>query len=132
MKEEYGGGKFDFGLDMSIIPNGKAETEGGATLDALSLDLGPEHSRTVSLAQVASKTTDSAPTATASSTFVGDERARQFPHLKPMKKRRCQNHVHSFLCQHFIGQRAKKTPKVPIYFPPKDFFLAFMKLYFDL
>ena len=58
MKEECGGGKFNFGLDMSIIENGKAETEGGATLAALALDLRPEHSRTVSLAQVASKTTD--------------------------------------------------------------------------
>ena len=125
LKPEFGGGVFKFGLDMAVIEDGKAETEGGATLEACKLDLGPEHSRELDLCMVASKTTDSAPTAIASSGHVsyGKDRAfaaktetekvamtpRQLQLAKSkLKKRRCQNHVWSFLCNHFIGQRTKK------------------------
>jgi len=125
LKPEFGGGLFKFGLDMAIIQDGKAETEGEATLDACKIDLGPQHSRELDLCMVASKTTDSAPTAIASSGHVSEacdrafaakteaQKARMTPRQlllakSKMKKRRCQNHVWSFLCNHFIGQRAEK------------------------
>ena len=143
MKPEFGGGGFKFGLEMAIIKDGKAATEGEATLEACKLDLGPEHSRELDLCMVASKTTDSAPTAIASSEHVSEACDRAFAAKteaqkalmtpkqlqlakRKLKKRRCQNHVWSFLCNHFIGQRAKKDKdkKVPAFHthpPPPSF-----------
>ena len=112
-------------MDVAIIKDGKAKTEGEATLEACKIDIGPEHSRELDLCKVASKTTDSAPTAIASSSHVSDARDRAFAAktgaekalMTPTqlelaqckyKKKRCQNHVWSFPCSHFIGQRATK------------------------
>jgi hypothetical protein len=125
LKKEFGGGKFNFLLGFDIIPEGKAVTEGNASLAALSFDAGVRSnlSRTVCPMKLVSKTTDSAPTAMASSDHVETKKhdivAGKSPEemdgltdlqrevaLRPMKKRRCQNHVYSFLCTHFVGQRA--------------------------
>ena len=68
---------------------------------------------------------DSAPTAMASSNHFGNGKRRAIEAMpahvlqeltaeecdvanQPLKKRRCQNHVHSFLCTHFIGQSVGK------------------------
>jgi hypothetical protein len=125
LKKEFGGGKFNFLLGFDIIPEGKAVTEGNASLAALSFDTGASSnlSRKVCPMKLVSKTTDSAPTAMASSDHVEIQKrdivAGTSPEemdgltvlqrevaLRPLKKRRCQNHVYSFLCAHFVGQRA--------------------------
>ncbi len=60
LKKEFGGGKFNLGFD--IIPEGKALTEGNASLAALSFDAGVSSnlSRKVCPMKLVSKTTDSA------------------------------------------------------------------------
>ncbi len=96
-------------------------------MQALSIEAG-EHSRKRELSKVVSKTTDSTPTAMASLQFVadakqvvaaamteGDKRSLSAPQAeiarRPLKKQRCQNHVYSFLCGHFIGQRSTEQTR---------------------
>ena len=127
LKAEYGGGVFTFQAGLHIITDGRAATEGDATVQALSIEAG-EYSRKLELSKVVSKTTDSAPTAMASSQFVADAKqvAAEMTEgdksslsalqaeiaTRPLKKRRCQNHVYSFLCGHFIGQRTTEPSPV--------------------
>jgi hypothetical protein len=133
LKAECGGGKFPFQLGFDIIPDGKAETEGNSSLEMLKFDAGKNSnmSRSVNTSKIVSKTTDSAPTAMASSDVVvkrkRDDVEAMTPETlaamteqereiatRPCKKRRCQNHVYSFLCQHFVGQRATKKKKAGV------------------
>ncbi len=73
LKAEYGGGGLTFQAGLDIISDGRAATEGNATVQPLSIKAG-EHSRKLELSKAVSKTTDSAPTATAmfSSQFVAE------------------------------------------------------------
>ena len=122
LKKEFGGGKFNFLLGFDIIPEGKAVTEGNASLAALSFDTGASSnlSRKVCPMKLVSKTTDSAPTAMASSDHVEIQKrdivAGTSPEemdgltvlqrevaLRPLKKRRCQNHVYSFYARTLWG-----------------------------
>ena len=131
LKEEFGGGKFSFNLGFDIIPDGKSETEGNSSLEMLHFNAGPNvsMSRSVSTGKLVSITTDSAPAAMASSDIILKRKQDEIGAIapedlaamtirdqelakRPCKKRRCQNHLFSFLCQHFVGQKATKKKKV--------------------